>query len=466
MSWSSSTQKITGNVEINDVRKALVVSSRDIGGVMINGSSRINKWAKWKPVKYYYDPDALNLETEAKRKAGGQLNAQDTGVVYGLRGGISNVGRITALHSLDYTYEAPTSWGSGCAYRITDFAYPATSVSDRSTTRGYYHGATFNLRAEPYTGGGQRIWIGAEGALYVNLYFTPRASHDQDAIAVEDFLDNNGIQYNPLDCYPCILISTATGNHYVHCLYPANVTALTTLRNNPQGYYGASWRLDLSGTDTPQGLGSSMDNTTWTWTVFLVNSRYLNPADTTNTDISAWIYDTNAEGGSTVVSGVQRCGLDVDSGVWASWPTNIPGAIGLQWTARTNTLPFLIPDSYTDMESSNGFNISAHFSGEYQGEVTWTISVTLYSDSDRTTEVASASYTDTYTLATGRAMAVFHLFKWEGTDTDCFNLMQLPQDTTYYARVYGSVSVVGQNPNMSAPYDVDVVMHPKVINNT
>jgi len=368
MPWNSSTEKITGAVGISDIQTALNSNLSDIGGLIQYGVSngKINKWAKWKPLKSTnptMTAPVLHMNTDDQRKNAGRTSLYDTALVYGVRGGVSYISdTILDMHNRSFVYEAP-SGASGEVYRFSDFVCPEDVSS--SHQYGYKKGATCNLSGEAYKWGSniERIYIGTPYALYVNLTYATR-SNNYEEINIEDFFHSSVTIRN---CYPCILITTATGYSYIHCLYPYNTTTLTTLGGHTQGTAGASWRLDLSDSTTvPSELQQNGVN--WTWSVFLSSSRYL--VANNQSDISTWVT-------------VKEPGGSEPGDSWQSDLIGVPDLVGLTWQASSNDLPYFYIDSITANSDGNGFLVSGHFGSDYTRpdtteDVIITISVDLY----------------------------------------------------------------------------------------
>ncbi len=436
-----SNNHIHGNVAIDDVRTALVVSPRDLGGAILAGVSqgKVNKWAKWKPMKSTnptMSGTILHMSTNDQRKNAGRASVYDTGLVYGVRGGVAyNSDSILDLHNRSFVYEGP-SGASGEVYRLSDFACPEDVSS--SHQYGYKTDAKCNLTGEAFKWNAnlERIYIGTQEALYVNLTYATRANNYEE-INIEDFFHSSVTVAN---CYPCIMITTATGYTYIHCLYPYDfsITTLTKLGSNPQGMTDASWRLDLSdGTTVPSELQSSGVN--WTWSVFLSSSRYL--VANNAWDISGWV-TVKEPGGST------------PGDLFQSDLIGVPGLVGLTWQAVTNNLPFFLVDNIVANQAGNGFIVNGHYSSEYtrpdtSQPIVVTVHANLYDPSDTTFEnsLGDASKTITLNGNPSAQQAGFTQFLFS-TDFD----MQYPgHSETYVVRSYADLAYMALTPT-SGPF--------------
>lgn len=424
---------ITGNVSIDDVKTALVLSNNDIGGLVNAGvaGGKINKWAKWKPLKStspitatgsaYVNGKALHYSTVEERKLAGAGSQYDTGVAYGVRGAVAYSGdSILELHTRNFTYDAPGT--SGEIYRLSDFRHPTNS------SYGYKKNATCNLNGVAYKWGNNssKIYVNTDSALFVNLTYSTRANNNEE-INIEDFFHST---VNIANCYPCIMMTVNDGT-YIHCLYPEGSSSLTTLGNHPQGMNGASWKLDLTSSGVPATLNQSGKNCTWT--VFLVSNRYLKTAN--QWDISTWINASNSPGGE----------------VWQSDLVSIPDLAGLVWTLSSNDLPFFNISSITANSAGNGFRVTGGFSDEYTRPdtsvpVIVNIYVTLYETSD--TSYTNPVGTHTYTLTINANPDKKYLRSVNGLFTD-FDILYSGQAHTYIVRANATVNYGALTPSTS-----------------
>lgn len=439
MPWNSNTKKITGSVGISDIKSAVNGGSNDIGGLIVAAcnNGQINKWAKWKPLKStspIMTTPILHMGTDEQRRNAGRASQYDTGLVYGVRGGVAyTADSILDMHNRSFVYEGP-SGASGEVYRFSDFVCPE-DISP-SHAYGYYKDAKCNLNGVAYKWRHdiERIYVGSYGALFVNLSYSTRANNNEE-INIEDFFHSSVTVPN---CYPCILITTATGYSYIHCLYPDNSTTLTTLGNNPQGMRDASWRLDLSDSNTvPAVLQQS--GVYWTWSVFLASSRYL--VGYNSWDISTWVT-------------VKEPGSPDPGDVFQSDLIGIPDLVGLTWQAAANDLPYFFIDSIIANQAGNGFIVAGHFGSDYvrpdaSENITITINALLYDPEDINFEriLGSASHNIIFAHDPSHQVARFTEFLF----FDDFDLAYPGRAETYTVRSNADVSYKAMTPT-SSPY--------------
>lgn len=411
MPWNPSSRRLTKPLNIGrrgDLQLAFNTMYPDEGNAILHG--KINKWAKWKPVK----SPKNSLGTEEERKYAGS-NPNELGFAYGVRGGIGNVGSLLDLHERGFTYERPRG-GSSEKFRRDDCVHPQVP-----TLRGYYADATCNLNGVPYINGisyTERINLNQERGLIVNITYTPAASHDQDSICIEDFLHNSSISI--LDCYPCILISTSTGKNFIHALYPGEYSESAVPVKLRGGYYVDSntsqWYLTTLNSTLPELLQTN--GIRWKWTVFLVNKlRLLDGHNETN--ISNWIEDENND--HEVIGGV-----NFEDGLWSVDFVNVPELVKMEWPASTSSLPtFMISDDVTTLDE--GFTVRGSWTSEYRETVTTTVTAELYTivsgGHGTKQDEQEQSITGTVVRRLDRAL----IFNWD----DFHNIVRGPQDITY-----------------------------------
>lgn len=138
-------------ISINDAQVVLPDSSNDIGN--LERSSNINKWAKYKPIRYYtMDGNTkvpyLGILTDAMRK--GTVIDNNAGIYYGLQLSDVQITQDTStwdnIHDSDFTYLPPRGFSQGEAFRFHDWdgysssavPNPYASFNSAGTITGYY----------------------------------------------------------------------------------------------------------------------------------------------------------------------------------------------------------------------------------------------------------------------------------------------------------------------------------------
>ena len=136
MSYNSTTKVITAAVSVYDVQQALGVGASDVGTLCVH--TNINKWAKWKPVRYSPKGPLTDAQFEHQTYI---ESGQTIDTYYGLlvNNHLTNIS--TDMHDLSYEYKRPVG-GSDSPYRLTDFVQ-----ADSPRTKGYCH------MAQPTLGG-------------------------------------------------------------------------------------------------------------------------------------------------------------------------------------------------------------------------------------------------------------------------------------------------------------------------
>lgn len=261
---------ITAPVSIYDVQRALGNSNTDLGTLC--KASQINKWAKYKPVKYA-KIGAMTLENREAANHGitniptwNNINKMATFWLLQDTSSSTNYPDC-GLQSEFWKYNRPTG-GSASPYRLSDFSeYP---VSDSAL--GYYHMAEqpikpiedLNLRI---TANGQLVMVWPTGAqnartlLYSDLFY-----HDGSRISL------SGFYFTALLCRV-----NGTGTKYV--MTDENQTAQEAIE---QGAHCRPWFKDLSAVNS--FLGGNVSSAQFYLTCCLCNQE---------------IYDTFTSGSTT-----------------------------------------------------------------------------------------------------------------------------------------------------------------------
>ena len=303
MGWNSNAHRMTEPVHMRDVRDAFQGNSLHLGPLIKTGV--INKWAKWKPVR----SDRF-LRTVESRRAAGRVNATDYARQFGVYApGVGNVTTIGAIHECTFEYERPVD---GDLFRMKDTIHPTLG-----NQYGYRDNARIDLLGSvfPSTGGNIIIPVGEIG-MDIEINYTPFSSEEaQEMISISDFLDNGVLSYNPLNCYPCALI-TQDGYHYIRGLYKKAGNVLEPLVS-----YGTQMWC-LNGNDAPSAWRTDMPATL---SIFLVSQKILLHGSP-NLDITNWITIPEEGGGD----------------VWEAWFCPIPEATGLDASIGAAPIPITV----------------------------------------------------------------------------------------------------------------------------
>lgn len=228
----TSTNPDTG-ISINDAQVVLPDNSNDIGN--LERSSNINKWAKYKPIRYYTmsgntKVPYLGILTDAMRK--GTVIDNNAGIYYGLQLSDVQITQDTAtwdnIHDSDFTYLPPRGFSQGEAFRFHDWdgyssnavPNPYASFNSAGTITGYYDSVN----------GITGITVGYSEA-------------NQTGVDLSDILiASENKQAALAQMYPCIIIDgyiTALGfeddaNHAPRPLYYQN------------SYTSGTWMVDMT----------------------------------------------------------------------------------------------------------------------------------------------------------------------------------------------------------------------------
>lgn len=283
-------------VSIGDIQAVLGSSRNDIGGLITTG--RINKWAKWKPVR----STALDLDTEDSRRGAGRATPNDYSRQYGVHAsGVSNIMTFSGIHECQFEYERPED-GYGYKYRFFDFVHP-----DTPNLYGYRADARCDLAGAIYPLTGRILVPPHDIGMELEINYSPLTTAEaNEMISIKDFLTNEasgGITIDPLTCYPCALI-TQNGYHYIRGLYKSNGSAIATL-----GSTGSTmWRLDT--TTAPNWT----ENDYATMSLFLCSQQIILHGSP-NLDIANWIT-------------IQEESSAEDLEAWEAWFCPVPDATG------------------------------------------------------------------------------------------------------------------------------------------
>jgi len=238
-------------VEIADVQAVLHLSNKDIGALITQGASlgRINKWARYKPVKYYTYVNSQKVPYPGLLTGdmwkGAVLEQTNYNRYYGIQvrvqGVSASMNTWPLLHNTSFQYFPPLGLSEGEFFRLRDFdgykqdavANPSASFGSEGQATGYYD----------YENGISGISV---------RYYDPDPPAGQTGNP--DGVDLTGVLIDSTDgttdvlkkTYPCILVGKGN-THYITALgyeddpnhYPRPV-----YYNN--AYVGGTWVADTS----------------------------------------------------------------------------------------------------------------------------------------------------------------------------------------------------------------------------
>lgn len=329
-----STNPDTG-ISINDAQVVLPDNSNDIGN--LERSSNINKWAKYKPIRYYTmsgntKVPYLGILTDAMRK--GTVIDNNAGIYYGLQLSDVQVTQDTAtwdnIHDSDFTYLPPRGFSQGEAFRFHDWdgyssnavPNPYASFNSAGTITGYYDSVN----------GITGITVGYSEA-------------NQTGVDLSDILiASENKQAALAQMYPCIIIDgyiTALGfeddpNHAPRPLYYQN------------SYTSGTWMVDMT------KLVYSNHPTTRPWT----------SAQTGLTATIVLLRSSSSSGIALDRLGTQDLSqywIDCSDSILSSYtPIALPGAIGVTVNLITSVTGLVVTPTGATGESS-GNTITATF---------------------------------------------------------------------------------------------------------
>lgn len=330
----TSTNPDTG-ISINDAQVVLPDSSNDIGN--LERSSNINKWAKYKPIRYYtmsgnIKVPYLGILTDAMRK--GTVIDNNAGIYYGLQLSDVQITQDTStwdnIHDSDFTYLPPRGFSQGEAFRFHDWdgyssnavPNPYASFNSSGTITGYYDSVN----------GITGISVG-----YVDTNLT--------GVDLSDILIGSENKQSALSqMYPCIIIDgyiTALGfeddaNHAPRPLYYQN------------SYTSGTWMVDMT------KLVYSNHPTASPWT----------SAQTGLTATIVLLMSSSSSGISLDALGTQDLSqywIDCSDSILSSYtPIALPGAIGVNVNLITSVTGLVVTPTGATGESS-GNTITATF---------------------------------------------------------------------------------------------------------
>ena len=243
---------VTKPVATQDVAKALGRSSSKVG--VLCTMDNINKWAKYKPIKY----DKVTALTEMERV--GTVADRQNGIYYGVKLAVAS--RISNMHEVNFEYNKP---GKGDWARLGDFD-------------GYDHKAVPNPVGVlpdviyidlPYKDGD------------VQLKYNP---NNTTGINLNDIITNTISSTQTLgDYYPCVLV-TVGNRKWCRALWNgqyalsdlSNATnknrGFTTFKQNGAWVQGWKLLLDIDSENGTKEQPNFAENSVLTVSVFFIRS--------------------------------------------------------------------------------------------------------------------------------------------------------------------------------------------------
>lgn len=211
MAYDKKTKIITKPVSISDIAKAIKSSSLDLGTLC--ESPKINKFAKYKPIRY----DTYKALTEAQRK--GMPTDISQNIFYGIKitgptsGTLDN--DLVEIHNTKFEYLQPRG-GSEEPYRMLDFdgykhdAEPNPSASFNLSHRDDKELVAFFNDGDHQYGSLNNISVAYYSNNIYGVDFTDMFRSPSETL--EGTLQKS---------YPCVLVTDASGQSYFTALdYP------------------------------------------------------------------------------------------------------------------------------------------------------------------------------------------------------------------------------------------------------
>lgn len=428
MSYNATNKRISGNVDVSDVKTALDLDINDVGILIRTAVSqgKINKWAKWKP---YQAVDVDLPSVTQRRQAGwnefGNANVE-TGLYYGVKGAIGNIGSsLSGIHTASFVYKAPngasyTEEGvtkKEC-YRLSDFRHPELD------NYGYRSDATMDLMVASFNWQGtvdNVVIIGSNPSFSVDINYTPHTTAEkEEMLSIEDFLlkDNqtSGAQIDPLTCYPCVYITNNTGTSWLHCLYTGTGTTATTVGSTGQ----KTWKVTVPSSVATNGA-------TGTMSIVLVKPD----SGTTilpGMDINDWIQDNGGDSWAAYFCGVpDGCGIPVTFSTGGSYGATVANGTSVLFSSVTAT--------------NISFNVNFAWSASYSGNITVNVSALLeYTPTVGTKQTLTLGGSKNYTSVSAKEIGFISF------STD--EIMLLPGTITVTANIQ---TVIGTSQNYGTP---------------
>lgn len=172
-------------LRVEEVASALGSNSWDVG-TLCSLKDNINKWAKYKPIRFAKWGEL----TEAERK--GRQTDINLGIFYGVKLSGDSISRYDLLHDVAFEYYPPTG-NESSPYRLLDF-------------NNYCRNVFATLSGEMP----EKIYYDLDAPIGISC----RYSYDDYAVDYADVLGGESILKNS---YPCIIVSNANSSVHYMC---------------------------------------------------------------------------------------------------------------------------------------------------------------------------------------------------------------------------------------------------------
>jgi len=301
MAHDSNNKKIyigaTG-VEIADVQVVLGLPNTDIGALITQGASlnKINKWAKFKPVRYYTVVNSNKIPYPGLLTGDmwkGANIEQNEGAYYGIEVRVAGNQQVTPemntwplLHDTTFNYRAPRGLSNSEFFRLRDFEgynqdakpNPFASFGNEGSATGYYQ----------YENGISGITV-----RYTDPNPPAGQTGNTDGVDLTGVLiDSNESTTDALEeTYPCIIVGKGN-THYITALGfeddPNHAPRPVYYQN---AFVGGTW---VANTNKPVfDIGGHITTPPWTSaqtglsaTVVLLRSAYVGSGNRITLDVT------------------------------------------------------------------------------------------------------------------------------------------------------------------------------------
>lgn len=143
-------------VEIADIQAVIGLGYTSVGGLIVHGAEqgKINKWAKYKPIRYYLLENGVKKPFVGRLTGDmwkGPLSDQTAGIYYGIEISLAALTQHTNtwenVHDSEFLYRYPRGLSENETFRRTDFVEyrqnadpnPFASFGDDGSAVGYYN---------------------------------------------------------------------------------------------------------------------------------------------------------------------------------------------------------------------------------------------------------------------------------------------------------------------------------------
>lgn len=415
----------TTGVEIADIQTVLGLSNNDIGALITQGASQgiINKWAKFKPIRYYiYDPSTQTktpypgLLTGDMWK-GVQIDHTNYGMYYGIIVRVPSVDQQLntwpILHGATFEYCPPRGLVQSEFFRVRDF-------------EGYCQNATPNPFASFGSDGEAVGFVNHAGGIagIAVRYYDP-VNGNPDGVDLTDILlgPSDSSLAVLADTYPCIIIGKGN-THYVTALGyedDPNHAPRPLYYNN--AFLGGTWVVDTNKTvyDTHPFVPWTSPESGLSATIALLRSAksggiYLDSAGTQ--DLSQHWFDCSS--GSSITALYK--------------PVPLPGAVGIDLSLVTYQNAFKVTP--TGVVSADANTVSVNFEITYAGSETMPLGSAVVSAHVGHNGAYGGTWKDVTMLLRGSATTTKNII-FNATD---FDMQMFMPNTTYSIEINTSAS--------------------------